>query len=121
MGQSLQDDASFFGDVPSNFGLNCHEEFKKQGVKKLLELGCGQGRDTTFFASNNIDVVAIDSSRIAINALSKIATENKLQLTTMIHNPLEGISFDNSYFDAIYSHIFFNMRFTEDQLELPFC
>ena len=45
-------DASFFGDYPSNFGLNCHEEFKKHGVKKLLNLGCGQGRgrgrDTTF-------------------------------------------------------------------------
>lgn len=63
-------DASFFGDVPSYFGLNCREEFKKHGVKKLLELGCGQGRDTTFFASNDIDVVAIDSSRVVIDALS---------------------------------------------------
>ena len=59
-------------------------------------------------------------SEVAINTLSKIATENKLQLTTMIHNPLEGISFDNSYFDAIYSHMFFNMRFTEDQLKYLF-
>jgi hypothetical protein len=47
--------ASFFGDDPSNFGLNCHKEFQKHGVKKLLELGCGQGRDTTFFASNGIE------------------------------------------------------------------
>lgn len=63
-------DASFFGDVPSYFGLNCREEFKKHGVKKLLELGCGQGRDTTFFASNDIDVVAIDSTWVVIDALS---------------------------------------------------
>jgi hypothetical protein len=41
-------DASFFDDVPSNFGLNCREEFKTHGVKNLLELGCGQGRDTPF-------------------------------------------------------------------------
>ena len=86
----------------------------------MLELGCGQGRDTIFFASKGINMIAIDSSEVAINTLSKIATENKLQLTTMIHNPLEGISFDNSYFDAIYSHMFFNMRFTEDQLKYLF-
>ncbi|MGA8484904.1 MAG: hypothetical protein WB706_10975, partial [Nitrososphaeraceae archaeon] len=63
-------DASFFGDVPSNFGLNCHEEFKKHVVRKLLELGCGRGRDTTFFAAN-------------------------------------GILFNGSYFDVLYSHMFF--------------
>ena len=38
----------------------------------ILELGCGQGRDTIFFASNGLDVVAIDSSQVAIDALSKI-------------------------------------------------
>jgi hypothetical protein len=50
-------DASFFGDGPSNFGLHCYEEFKRNGVKRILELGCGQGRDAIFFASNGIDVV----------------------------------------------------------------
>jgi SAM-dependent methyltransferase len=113
-------DASFFGDVPSNFGLNCHEEFKKHGVKKLLELGCGQGRDTTFFASNGIDVVAIDSSRVAIDALSKITKEKNLTIKPMIYNASEGIPFNGSYFDALYSHMFFNMRFTDDQLKYLF-
>lgn len=113
-------DASFFGDVPSNFGLNCHGEFKKHGVKKLLELGCGQGRDTTFFASNDIDVVAIDSSRVAIDALSKITREKNLTIKPMIHNASEGIPFNGSYFDALYSHMFFNMRFTDDQLKYLF-
>jgi SAM-dependent methyltransferase len=97
-----RNDASFFGDVPSNFGLNCQEEFKKHGVKKLLELGCGQGRDTTFFASNGIDVVAIDSSLVAIDALSKITREKNLTIKPMIYNASEGIPFNGSYFDALY-------------------
>jgi SAM-dependent methyltransferase len=113
-------DASFFDDVPSNFGLNCREEFKKHRVKQLLELGCGQGRDTTFFASNDIDVVAIDSSRVAIDALSKITREKNLTIKPMIHNASEGIPFNGSYFDALYSHMFFNMRFTDDQLKYLF-
>ena len=75
MEQSLRPaDASFFGDDPSNFGLECYKEFKKHGVNKILELGCGQGRDAIFFAFNGIDVVAIDSSHVAIDALSKITS-----------------------------------------------
>jgi SAM-dependent methyltransferase len=113
-------DPSFFGDEPSNFGLECYEEFKKHGVKKILELGCGQGRDTIYFAFNDIDVVAIDSSQVAIDALSKITMEKNLPIIPMIHNPSEGIPFDNSHFDAVYSHMFFNMRFTDDQVKYLF-
>ena len=73
-------DASFFGDARSNFALDCYEEFKKHRVKKILELGCGQGRDSIFFASNDIDVVALDSSKVAVEALSKITNEKNLSL-----------------------------------------
>ena len=113
-------DSSFFGEDPSNFGLDCYEEFKEHGVKNVLELGCGQGRDTIFFASNGLDVVAIDSSQVAIDALSKIITEKNLPIKAMIYDVSEGIPFDNSYFDAVYSHMFFNMRFTDDQLKYLF-
>ena len=113
-------DASFFGEDPSNFALDCYEEFKKHGVKRMLELGCGQGRDTIFFASKGVDVVAIDSSEVAINTLSKITTEKNLPIRPIINNASDGIPFENSYFDAVYSHMFFNMRFTDDQVKSLF-
>jgi hypothetical protein len=41
-------DNSFFGEEPSNFALCCYNEYmkKKNDVKKILELGRGQGKDT---------------------------------------------------------------------------
>jgi SAM-dependent methyltransferase len=113
-------DASFFGDAPSNFALDCYEEFKKHRVKKILELGCGQGRDSIFFASNNIEVVALDSSQVAVEALSKITNEKNLSIRPMIHNANEGIPFGDSSFDAVYSHMFFNMRFSVEKLKYLF-
>lgn len=113
-------DASFFGDDPSNFGIECYEEFKKHGVKKIMELGCGQGRDTIFFASNGLEVVAIDSSKVAIDALSKITTEKNLTIRPMIYDPSQGIPLNDSHFDAVYSHMFFNMRLTDDQVKYLF-
>lgn len=113
-------DASFFGDGPSNFGLDCYEEFKRNGVKRILELGCGQGRDTIFFASNSIDVVAIDISQIAVDALSKIAIERDLPIRPIVHDAGKGIPCYGSYFDAVYSHMFFNMKFSADNLKYLF-
>ena len=113
-------DASFFGDGPSNFGLDCYEEFKRNGVKRIMELGCGQGRDAIFFASKGIDVVAIDLSQIAVDALSKIAIVRNLPIRPIVHNAGEGIPYYGSYFDAVYSHMFFNMRFSADKLKYLF-
>ena len=62
-------DSAFFGKDPSNFAQICYREFKKYRIKKLLELGCGQGRDTIFFGSNGLNVHAIDSSKTAIESI----------------------------------------------------
>jgi hypothetical protein len=32
--------------------------WRKTILKKILELGCGQGRDTLFFASRGIEITA---------------------------------------------------------------
>ena len=63
-------DYSFFGDEPSKFALICFEKFVKHKVQKILELGCGQGRDSLFFASKGLEVYAIDSSKVAIEDLA---------------------------------------------------
>ena len=70
----------FFGDGPSNFALDYYEELKKHHVKRILELGCGQGRDYIFFASHNIDVIALDSSQVVVDALSKIVKEKHFSI-----------------------------------------
>ena len=45
--------------------LKSYSDFKRYGVKRLLELEWGQERDTIFFASHRLDVHAIDSSKVA--------------------------------------------------------
>ena len=45
-------------------------KYVKKG-KNLLELGCGNGRDSIFFYKNGLNVTAIDASSKAINSLSE--------------------------------------------------
>ena len=54
---------------------------KTNNVKKLLELGAGQGRDSIFFASNGIQVAALDYSNAGIEIiLNKAKKEKELQV-----------------------------------------
>lgn len=120
-----QTNNSFFGEEPSIFALSCYTEFlkKESHVKKILELGCGHGRDVLFFASKDIDVTALDFSGIAIKGLIKRAKERNLlnNIHASIFDPRnKPIPFSNNEFDAVYSHMFFNMRFTWEQLKFMF-
>jgi ubiquinone/menaquinone biosynthesis C-methylase UbiE len=62
-------DNTFFGEQPSNFALLCFNHMKANNTTKVLELGAGHGRDTTFFASNGIEVEALDYSVAAVEIL----------------------------------------------------
>ena len=114
------DDSSFFGDKPSNLALICYEEFVKHKVKRILELGCGQGRDSLFFASRGLEVYAIDSSKVAIENLKSKLKELDLNINLKNIDAVEGLPFHNNHFNAVYSHMFYNMSFSDDELKFLF-
>ena len=72
-------------------------------------MGCGQGRDSLFFALNGLDVHAIDSFKIEIENLTTKTKELNLDLNLKNVNALEGLPFFNDYFDAVYSYMFYKM------------
>lgn len=55
---------------PSLFAEWCWDNYLEKG-NSVVELGCGNGRDAVFFASNNIEVQAIDQYKEELNLLSK--------------------------------------------------
>ena len=93
---------------------------KKYGVKRILELGCGQGRDTIFFASNGFDVHAIDASKVAIENINQRKGQKNISLDLRHFKARQALPYDSSYFDAVYSHMFYNMRFTDEELRSLF-
>lgn len=52
---------------PSDFARFCSEYMKQN--EELLELGCGNGRDSMFFSNNKLNVTAIDQSSVVIEKL----------------------------------------------------
>jgi len=113
-------DSSFFGEEPSNFALLCLNHMKTNNAKRVLELGSGHGRDTTFFASNGIEVDALDYSVIAVDILDRIRKEERLPIKPRIFDVKSPFPFQDCFFDDVYSHMLLNMRFSLDQLHFIF-
>lgn len=111
---------SMFGGAPSDAAVAAVEVFKRGGVRKLLELGTGQGRDTIFFAQDDFEVTALEYSSKGIEAIAKKAETLGLarSITLIQHDVRLPLPFDDETFDGCYSHMLFCMAITIPQLEI---
>ncbi len=57
--------------LPSQFATFVAGEL--EGPHRVIELGCGNGRDSIFFAGNGHDVTGVDGSQAAVDACSALA------------------------------------------------
>jgi len=108
-----------FGADASEAAQKAAAFFKKNKVKKLLELGGGQGRDTLYFARNGFDVTVLDYCQSGVLAISEKARENSLTdlIHPICHDVREIFPFDDETFDACYSHMLYCMALTTPELE----
>jgi len=109
-------DNTFFGEEPSNFALLCLSHMKANNTKRILDLGTGHGRDAIFFASNGIEVEALDYSEVAVGTLNRITKEKGLLIKPQIFDVRLPLPFPDCYFDVVYSHMLLNMNFSLDEL-----
>ena len=71
----------------------------KSGVT-LLDIGCGDGRDSLFFADQGIHVTAIDFSE---KAIERVLLKNP-NIEARVINILD-MDFPDESFDAVYAHL----------------
>ena len=95
-------DASTFAE----FILPCLEE-----NKNLIELGCGNARDSIFFSQNNINVFAVDQVQCEIDFLNKNYKSENIQFFCDDFTDLKNTDFDEIRecdFDYVYSRFTFH-------------
>ncbi|HIP27012.1 MAG TPA: class I SAM-dependent methyltransferase [Flavobacteriaceae bacterium] len=63
---------------------------------KILDAGCGSGRNLQYFINNNFDVYGIDSNENRIKSLKNLNNNQNFKVAK-----LEAIPFNKDYFDYI--------------------
>lgn len=72
----------YWGLKPHKFVVNAVDMIPPYA--KVLDLGCGEGRNAFFLAQNNFDVTAVDSSQEGINKLITFAKSEGLNIQTEV-------------------------------------
>lgn len=110
---------NYFGTGPTKLALFAKELLEKESLQKILELGCGQGRDCLFFAKYGLNVFGFDISHDAISFVEeRIKTENLQNLKVVVHDLMKPMNF-NLEFDLIYSNLALQF-FDLNQLDIIF-
>lgn len=84
---------------PSNFAKDILKYL--ESGKKLIELGCGNGRDAIFLSNNKIDVVAVDQCESSINNLKSSILNEHIEFVA--DDFIETKLLEKESFDYVYS------------------
>lgn len=79
------------------------ESWKSKGFKKFLDLGCGLGRHSIYFAQKGYEVNSVDLSQYAVDYLNSWAKKEQLNIASDVCDML-NLSFDDDTFDCIIAY-----------------
>ena len=107
-----------FGLEPSISAKKALNFFKEKKINNIIELGAGLGRDSIFFAKNNIKIQALDYSSSGIKIINhKIKKDNLSNyISTKLFDVREKLPFKDNSVDACYSHMLYCMALTTEDL-----
>ena len=108
-----------FGLEPSISAKKALNFLKEKKINNIIELGAGLGRDSIFFAKNNIKIQALDYSSSGIEKINhKIKKDNLSNyISTKLFDVRTKLPFEDNSVDACYSHMLYCMALTIADLQ----
>ena len=92
------------GDV-NDFALRSFSDIKNKPFRTLLDLGCGTGVDSIYFAQQGLDVTAVDFSDTGLEYLRQAAQQAGLNNIHPVQMDFQNLDFPPNSFDVIYAHL----------------
>jgi len=100
---------------PNSFAKKTLPLIQERGLKNILDLGCGDGRDSIFFAENGLNVEAVDFSEDAIRKLKERPLSGlKGSVECKVMDYSKGLKpFADEGFGVVYGHLSLHYFFDE--------
>ena len=77
--------------------------WKKSGFKKLLDFGCGLGRNSIFFSQMGFNVSAFDLSTVGVDHLKAWAEREGCDIDIQVADMIE-LPYSDNYFDCLFAY-----------------
>ncbi len=85
---------TFGGGKPTDKVIKVASQMKKGS--RVIEFGCGAGRDALYLAENGFDVTSVDISKTGISKLIEIAEKRCLQIKAKVQD-MRDFHFEGKY------------------------
>jgi len=77
------------------------EDLKREGAKRVLDLGCGAGRHSILLGKIGFQVVALDVSETALKILEDRLRTASMDNVTLVKHEMWELPFVGNYFDGM--------------------
>jgi ubiquinone/menaquinone biosynthesis C-methylase UbiE len=104
---------------PNDFAKKTYAVIRNGNHRTLLNIGCGDGRDSLYFAAKGLRVSALDFSKSGIENLKSLHPDIKTYLAD-----IRRMRFKKDSFDIIYAHLslhYFNDKETSGIFRNLYC
>ena len=89
-------------EIPHEDAASLHELFQKQGVRRILDLGCGDGRHLTCFGKLGYEMCGLDCAPTALRLAKEWLTGQGLS-AGLACAEMSAIPWPDGFFDAVIS------------------
>lgn len=92
--------------TPSQECIYYAYKWQQEGLQTLLDLGCGIGRHTLYFAQHGFHVTAADLSQDAVNAAAALCREHEVPSESVAFEAADmlALPFAPESFDCVFSY-----------------
>jgi ubiquinone/menaquinone biosynthesis C-methylase UbiE len=77
------------------------DDLKREGAKRVLDLGCGAGRHSILLGKAGFQVVALDISETALTILEGRLKTASIDNVTLVRHDMLELPFIDNYFDGV--------------------
>ncbi len=93
---SIYQEKGVFQNKPSEHVAGAIDSFRRSGVRRILDLGCGTGRHIVLMVGNGFEVYGCDSSEEALKVTSGLYPALELKQCEMTFLP-----YDSGFFEGV--------------------
>lgn len=107
-----------YGEEPSDPARHAAAAFATAGVRDVLELGAGHGRDALYFAREGFTVTAADFSAEGLTQLTASAREQGVadRITALVHDVRSPLPLPDGSVGGVFAHMLLNMALSTEEL-----
>ncbi|MGP4019281.1 class I SAM-dependent methyltransferase [Saccharopolyspora sp. 5N708] len=107
-----------YGELPSEPARYAAELFRARGVRAVLDLGAGHGRDALHFARSGFSVHAIDFSPNGLAQLARAAEHDGLadRITTTVHDVRAPLPLADGSVSGVFAHMLLCMSLSTSDI-----